>query len=265
MSFWSAPRILSGAAPVFLVGFVRSGTTWLDQILSSHPDIAVMEEHDHFVDASRDLVIADGELDRIGALSDAQINAYRNAYWRRAEAVLKDDIARPLIIDKAPLNTAQLPLIARLFPEARIIFALRDPRDCVMSAFQQYFQLNVGMAYFLDMQTSAVFYDKVMTIGELTRRKSNLVFHEVRYERVVENFDAEVAAVLNFLGVEWDDSVRDYRETAKRRAVNTPSLRQVIQKPYATSIGKWRNYRDGMASALPVLAPWVEKFGYDAD
>lgn len=262
---WKAPDSLEGPAPVFLLGFVRSGTTWLEQILSSHPSVTAMEEEDLFVDVWRDLLITDAGLSRLPALSLEDINRRRAQYWARADKVLAKDSRREVIVDKLPLNTVNLLLIWRLFPEAKIIFALRDPRDAVFSAFQQHFQVNAGMAHFLDIRTGAAFYDRIMTIGALMREKAPLVVHEVRYERVVADLPAEIARLLDFLGLPWNDNVLNYQETARSRTIRTPSARQVIEKPYATSIGKWRHYRDGMAPVLPILAPWVAKFGYDPD
>ncbi|OFX01737.1 MAG: hypothetical protein A3E78_03745 [Alphaproteobacteria bacterium RIFCSPHIGHO2_12_FULL_63_12] len=262
---WERPAGLQGPAPVFLLGFVRSGTTWLDQILSSHPLAAVMEEEDLLVDSWRDLLITDEGLARLPSLPIDDINRQRAAYWARADKALGGMKGKPVIVDKLPLNTANLPLIWRLFPDAKIIFALRDPRDAVFSAFQQYFQVNAGMAHFLDLTAAATFYDRVMTIGASMREKAPLALYEIRYETLVADFDGEIRKLLAFLGLDWDDSVQNYQETAKRRAVRTPSAKQVIEKPFSTSIGKWRRYRDGMAPALPILAPWVEKFGYDPD
>lgn len=262
---WTDNAGLQGPAPVFLLGFVRSGTTWLDQILSSHPSATVTEEEDLFVDSWRDLLISDEGLARLPTLSTDEINERRAAYWARADKALEGTKKRAIIVDKLSLNTVNLPLIWRLFPDAKIIFALRDPRDAVFSAFQQHFQVNAGMAHFLDINAAAAFYDRIMTIGALMREKAPLTLQEIRYESVVANFDAEILKLLTFLCLGWDDAVRNYQDTAKRRAVRTPSAKQVIEKPYSTSIGKWRRYQTGMAPALPILAPWVKKFGYETD
>lgn len=265
ISHWAEEPPFDGAAPVFLVGFVRSGTTWLDQILSSHPRAVVMEEEDNFVDIWPHLATSEAGLNKLLTLSRAEIASFRDIYWRRANQTLNASARNRLVVDKVPLNTAQLALIHRLFPDAKILFAIRDPRDAVLSAFQQHFQINVGMLPFLDIVTAAQFYDRVMTIGSLVRRKARLDLSEVRYEALVADFESEIRKIISFLGLEWDDAVLDYRKTAAKRAIRTPSVRQVVEKPYATSIGKWRNYREGMASALPILAPWVQKFGYPAD
>lgn len=264
-SQWTSYPDLQGPAPVFLLGFVRSGTTWLDQVLSSHPSVTVTEEEDLLIDSWRELALSDDGLRRLAPMSKAEIERRRAAYWTRVDRVLGGAPRREVFVDKLPLNTANLPLIWRLFPEAKILFAIRDPRDAVLSAFQQHFQVNVGMAHFLDIGSGAAFYDRVMAIGAIMRERTPLRIHDIRYERVVSNFETEIRVATGFLGLPWTDAVLDYQETARRRVIRTPSARQVIEKPYATSIGKWRRYRDAMAPALPILAPWVERFGYPQD
>lgn len=265
ISHWAEEPPFDSAAPVFLLGFVRSGTTWLDQILSSHPRAVVMEEEDNFVDIWPHLATSEAGLKKLLTLSRTEIVSFRDIYWRRANKALNASARGRLVVDKVPLNTAQLALIHRLFPDAKILFAVRDPRDAVLSAFQQHFQVNVGMLHFLDLMTAAQFYDRVMTIGSLVRRKAHLEITEVRYEALVADFESEIRKIISFLGLEWDDAVLDYQKTAAMRAIRTPSVRQVIEKPYATSIGKWRHYHKEMALVSPVLAPWVEKFGYPVD
>ncbi|MEZ5917610.1 MAG: sulfotransferase [Parvularculaceae bacterium] len=159
----------------------------------------------------------------------------------------------------------QLGLIHRLFPDAKIIFATRDPRDVILSAFQQHFEQNYAMFQFLNFDSAAAYYDLIMSFGAMMREKSANTFHDVRYEDVVADLEGEARRLTAFLGVPWNEAMLAYDETAKRRAVRTASATQVIQRPYSTSIGKWKNYRDEMAPVMPVLAPWVQRFGYDND
>ncbi|MEZ5895507.1 MAG: sulfotransferase [Parvularculaceae bacterium] len=104
---WPTPEKLDGDAPVFLLGFVRSGTTWLDQILASHPDIMVMEEEDNFVDAWRAFAQSDDRLQHLKTASTETINEMRAAYWKRARAILREAPNGRLVVDKVPLNTVQ--------------------------------------------------------------------------------------------------------------------------------------------------------------
>jgi hypothetical protein len=86
----------------------------------------------------------------------------------------------------------------------------------------------------------------------------------VRYEDLVESFEETLTAILNFLGVDWDESLRDYTETAKRRrAISTASYNQVTQPIYKRASGRWQRYQKQMHSVLPVLLPWAKRFGYD--
>lgn len=259
---WTAYDRLDGPEPIFLAGFPRSGTTLLDQILSSHPRLVVLEEKENLGDAWTDFILKAGGLDRLAGLSRDEINHYRAAYWRRVGTHAPP--SDRLIVDKLPLDTALLGLIFRLFPNSKVIFAVRDPRDVVISCFQQTFAMNAAMYQFLKLETAARYYDQVMRLGALCRRKFPLAVHETRYERVIGEFNAEIAALLEFLDLDWDDRVAAYDETARKRVVRTPSAKQVTEKLYASSIGKWRHYEAQLRPVLPVLDPWVRAFGYDA-
>jgi hypothetical protein len=171
---------------------------------------------------------------------------------------------RDVFVDKLPLNAALLPVIYRLFPHAKIVLALRDPRDCVLSCYQQRFGMNAAMFQLLRLDTAAGYYDAVMRLVQTCRAKLPIDVCEVRYEAVIGDFDASVGALLSFLGLPWDDAVRGYAETAKRRVIATPSASQVVQPLYTSSRGKWLNYRRFLEPVLPVLEPWVAAFGYEA-
>lgn len=257
------PENLSGGDPIFLVGFPRSGTTMLDQILSAHPNITVLEEKENLSDAWVDFILAPDGFDRLSNLSPHSINHYRDAYWRRVGA--RTDITKGLVIDKLPLDIALLGFIHRFFPKAKFIFALRDPRDAVFSCFQQTFAINAAMYQFVSLETAAAYYDQVMSLGLLSRKQFSLALHEVRYEKTIEDMRGEIESLLTFLGVAWDDQLLNYHELAKNRVIRTPSAKQVIQKPYTSSIGKWRHYEKQMLPVLPLLNKWAARFGYAKD
>jgi tetratricopeptide (TPR) repeat protein len=250
-------------APVFLVGFPRSGTTLLDQILASHPEIATLEERDALIDAVTTLIRPDGDFDFWATLSEDEIVRLRSLYWRQVEVGLKGAPMKRVFVDKLPLNALLLPVIHRLFPTAKIVLALRDPRDVVLSCYQQRFGMSLAMFQLLKLDTAAAYYDAVMALVRACRERLALDLHEVRYEAVVSDFEATVRALLAFLGVGWDAAVRDYAETARQRTVGTPSAAQVVMPLYASAQGKWRNYRRFLAPVLPTLEPWVEALGYE--
>jgi len=255
------PAPPAAATPVFLVGFPRSGTTLLDQILASHPEVTTLEERDNLTDAAHELLAAPA-LERWAALPDETIGRLRELYWRRVGAGLAQAPAGRIFVDKQPLNAVLLPLIHRLFPAARIILALRDPRDVVLSCYQQRFGMNVAMYQLLRLDTAAAYYAAVMRLVEVSRRRLPLHLHAVKYEDVVARFEDTIRGVLAFLDLEWDESVRGYVATARQRTITTPSEAQVVRPLYGSSCGRWRNYREFLEPHLPALAPWLRTFGY---
>ncbi len=249
------------AQHVFLVGFPRSGTTLLEQVLRSHPDIVTMEEKPILSKAARDFLATPQGLDRLSGVGLQTINDYRTAYWRyvRNTGV---DVRSKVLVDKNPLYSIKLPLIVKMFPRAKVLFALRDPRDVVWSCFRRDFRLNPSTYEFLTLEGAARFYDQVMRLCEIYRAKFQLELHTYRYEEVVENFEPQVRAICDFIGVPWQDSMRNFTEPAKSRAIATPSSTQVARGLYSEGIGQWRHYAKELAPILPVLQPWIERFNY---
>ncbi len=178
-------------------------------------------------------------------------------------ASLGENLAGRIVVDKLPLHTANLPLIAKLFPKAAILFALRDPRDVVFSCFRRLFRINAAMYEFLTLEGAAHFYDQVMTIAEICRARAPLRLMEVRHEQVVADFDAQIGEVLAFIGADWDPGVRGFAERA-RAALRTPSDPQVARGLNAQGVGQWRRYQTELEPIRTILAPWVSRFGYDS-
>ena len=257
-SRWGPPQG-ERAAPVFLIGFPRSGTTLLDMILSSHSRVACVEEKEYFFISLADALKSGASLERIGALTETETALVRKGYWRRlAEAGVEAD----LVIDKMPLNTALLPIIRIIFPDAKILFALRDPRDVVLSCFQQRFYLNAAMKQFLRLETAAALYDAIMTLYVASKARLGLDLQEVRYEDVVGDAEGEVRKLCLFLGLAFEPAMLRHEIRARARDVATPSARQVAEPIYTRSVGRWRRYARHMAPVRPSLDLWAREFGY---
>lgn len=256
---WRRPTAFRSPAPAFLIGFPRSGTTLLDQILSSHPLVTCLEEKDYLAQALHEVFKRPEQLAGMGALSDHQIEIIRAAYWRHAGVPSAD-----VVVDKMPLNTVILPLIRAVFPDARIIFALRDPRDVILSCYQQRFGINVAMAQLLELETAAAYYDAVMTLRDLCEERLDVAMHTVRYHDVVADLEGQARALSAHLEIPFDPAMLDYRRTALNRNINTPSARQVIQPIYDRSVGRWRRYAAQLAPVRPILDRWAVRFGYPA-
>ena len=255
----------NGVAPVFLLGFPRSGTTLLDRMLSSHSDTLVLEEHDLLSGVYARFGASDAAFDRLEGLDDEALREARREYWKRVDSELAGaDRKGRLVIDKLPLNTILLGLIARIFPDARVVLAVRDPRDVCLSCYQQRFDLNPAMINFLRWDTTVAYYDTVMSAGMQVLEAGVLAFHRNRYEHLVDAPRDALAPLLAFLGLPWDDSVLDYQRTARERYTATPSAEQVVRPLYRSSIGRFRRYEKWLKPGIEILAPWVEYFDYES-
>ena len=244
--------------PVFLVGFPRSGTTLLDTILMGHPDTAVMEERPVISRLEQEL----GGFDAIPALDEQAIRNAQKRYFEIASEYVDVDAA-PVLVDKAPLLLNQAAFIHRLFPSAHFLLALRHPADVLVSCFVSNFNLNSAMANFLRLDTAAEFYDLTFKTWENARIIFPLNVQTIIYEQMVEDPAAVLRPVVEALGLEWHEDMLDHTRTAAERGlITTASYAQVTEPIYKRSVGRWQNYRKHLEPVLPVVAPWIQKFGY---
>src|ERR1700742_1205261 len=162
-----------------------------------------------------------------------------------------------------PLNAPFLPLIARLFPEARILFAMRDPRDVVLSCFRQRFLMNRYTYHLLTAEGAARLYGAAMQVADAVGRLASLETLMVRHEDLVDDFDREMSQVCGFLGLGWSDAMRSFSDRVRSRAVATPSASQLSRGLNSDGVGRWRRYARQLEPLTPYLQPWVERFGYD--
>ena len=258
----SAPRQVDTESPVFLVGFPRSGTTLLDQMLSGHPEVTVLEEQDTLQDFLACYALTDAAMEALLSASPAELGADRRRYWERVDRYLAGRPRRRVFVDKLPLNTLFVPHLKRLFPAARFVFSLRDPRDVVLSCFMQSFVLNEAMRHFLSLEETAVFYAAVMEVGRRSVAALPEAMFTLRYEDLLEDTEGRARALLEFLGLSWDPAVLDFQATAKGRRINTPSYHQVARPLYKDAQERWRRYADELAPVMVELEPYVKAFGY---
>lgn len=247
------------ASPAFLGGFLRSGTTLLDTILMGHAGTEVREEQ-AMITRLREIA---GDLDALPTLPAERTGLMRGAYFTelRAGGAVP---AGKLVIDKFPLMTLRAAYVHRAFPDAKFVFALRHPCDVVLSCFMQNFRVTSAMSSFLTLENAARFYAAAMAHWERACEIMPLDVHTVRYEDIVQDLEGELRPLIAFLGLEWDDALLDHQKTARDRGyIRTPSYAQVTEKVYTRSSGRWTAYRKHLEPALPILAPWVEKFGYE--
>ena len=249
-------------SPIFVVAFPRSGTTLLEQILDAHPALRSMDETPFLkrtLEQVRELGIRyPAEL---GRLSAAQLQQIRSGYWSEVHG--KIELGRgQRLVDKNPLNMMRLPLIRRLFPEARIVLAVRHPCDTLLSCFVQEFRADLALIS-RDLPTLAhnfrtafdFWYAQLPLLGGAT--------FELRYETLVTDFAVEVRRLAEFLLLPWDEALLAPAAHARSKAyISTPSYSQVVEPINPRSIGRWKNYQRHFAAALPHLTPYLERWGY---
>jgi hypothetical protein len=258
---WRAPAEPGPRTHVFLVGFPRSGTTLLEQVLAGHPDVTAMEERTCLMDSATEFFGSNAGLDRLAGLSGDALAPWRQAYWKRvAEAGITP--STKVFLDKMPLNAVFLPLIAKLFPNAKILFALRDPRDVVLSCFRRRFAMNAGMFEFTSLETTAAYYGAVMRLIEIYREKLALEVLEARHESLVVDFETEAARICAFLGLEFRGEMHGFAERAQEQNIDTPSGAQLVRGLSDKGLDQWRRYAPQLQPVLPWLAPFAARFGY---
>ena len=247
---------------LFLMGFPRSGTTMVENILASIPSVAALEERPTLGLADQHFLAEPGGIECFFALDEPLLQPYRNAYWDGVERAGLD-ITGQCFVDMDPLKATRLPLIARLFPQAKVLIMRRDPRDVVWSCFHTHFALTNAALDFTTLAGTARHYAAMMSLIELCRERLQLCVHEVRYEGLVRDFDTETRALCNFADLPWSDALRQFGKTAQRRGVATASAGQVRKGLYDGS-GQWRPFAKYFEPVMPILAPWIERFGYEA-
>ncbi|HEX4590744.1 MAG TPA: sulfotransferase [Gemmataceae bacterium] len=227
--------------PVFIVGMPRSGTTLVEQILSSHPAVHGGGETQRMsqvcLDAMQILPARPEDYPAcLSRLTTEQVDRLARSYLDPLSASAPD-AAR--ITDKLPLNFLHLGLIAMLLPGARVIDCRRDPRDTCLSCYFAMFEAGNDFKY--DLGHCAHFYQQYRRLMQHWHESLDLPILEVPYEEVVADPEAQTRRMLDFLGVAWDERCLRFFES--KRPVTTSSVQQVRRPLYQSSVGRWRHYR----------------------
>ncbi len=254
-----------------LGGHPRSGTTLLEQVLDSHPDIVSAEETEIFYDdAFMPLMPANcgrpQDVSMLSVLEAAQPAALRKSrenYLRSAELSLGAPLAHRLLIDKNPSLTFLVPALIRIFPEIKFVVALRDPRDVCLSCFMQPLPLTQVSSAYLTLESTVGEYVSLMHTWQTVAPRMRNPRLEVRYEDMVENLEAVSRRTLDFLGVPWDERVLRFDEHARQKLVRSPTYADVAKPVFKRAVARWRNYQKYLEPYLTALEPFVKAFGYE--
>jgi thioredoxin-like negative regulator of GroEL len=254
---------LQGDNPVFLVGFPRSGTTLMDQILDCHPMLQTMEEQ-NIVETIENRVADPFEQYVSGwqSLSAEQIKTMQDEYYNEvAKRITREE--GKILVDRMPLNITRIALIWRLFPGAKFILVVRHPIDVCLSCFMQNFKANTANVNFFSLEDAALFYSRVMELWRLYVELLPISYHMVRYEDLVADLEGESRRILEFLGLGWDENVLKFYQHARgKEHIKTASYHQVNRPIYKDAVYRWQRYEKYCEPIKDKLAPYIEYFGY---
>jgi len=251
-----------------LGGHPRTGTTLLEQILAAHPYIAAFDEPMAFADeVAEKLAPMNGPaaltLKALSGLTAPQRSYYRQRYFKSLLREKLDASPQCVMIDKNPSPTAWLHLWLRLFPELKVIIALRDPRDVVVSCYFQNLRLNATNANFLSLERTALHYADLMDVWLRMRELGGFEWIETRYEDIVAYTEPESRRITEFLGLTWHPNQAAYHEKSRDKFVFSPTYNEATQPVYNRSVGRWRNYAEVLAPVQERLMPYCQLYQYE--
>ncbi|MFO1402202.1 MAG: sulfotransferase, partial [Steroidobacteraceae bacterium] len=240
-----------------------SGTTLLELTLDAHPQLVSMDEQPFVQNALDDLRAAGAAYpERLRELSAAQLAGIRERYWERVARKVQVAPGQRLV-DKNPLNMLRLPVIARLFPNARVILAVRHPCDVILSCYMQHFRAPDFALMCADLPSLTLGYRKAFDFWYEEAALLKPQVHEVQYEKLVADFEAEARRLCAFLQLPWEPAMLDPAQRAHaRRFISTPSYSQVVRPVSQAAVDRWRAYEEYLRPALPIVAPYLERWGY---
>lgn len=226
--------------PVFVVGMPRSGTSLVEQIVASHPAAHGAGELEFWIAA-----VSKHETAIRQGLPSESLRSKLASDYLRLLATHSRDATR--VIDKAPVNSDYLGLIHAVFPRARFIYLQRDPIDSCLSCYFQ--QFSPTMTFAMDLTDLADYYREHRRLIEHWRSAlPSGTLLEVPYAGLVADQEKWSRAIVDFIGLPWDERCLDFHKT--ERAVTTASVWQVRQKVFGSSVGRWRNYQKFISPLL---------------
>ncbi len=255
--------------PHFVVGFLRSGTTLVHQMLDARGDVHVLDERPMALRVRGFIAGREGGYpEALATLDPAGAAEARASYETGLANNLKPYGIEPgnglQMIDKFPLNLLRVPMIHRMSRQCRFVFVLRDPLDVCLSCFMQAFQPSAATRAFLDMAETARVYAAMMIYWIDFTVKAEVPIHTIRYETLISDFEPSARALCDFLNLSWDPEMMRFDEHARRRgSVSNPSYHQVARPVYSNAVERWRCYETNLAEIREILADVRGQLGYD--
>ncbi len=257
-----------GEDVVIMAGFPRSGTTLLENIISTHESCLGTDETGVLNTQFTEPIVfgASSAHDAVAELDDFyddELAAGRDEYYRCTEAIIGEARNGRTLLEKEPLMTADLALPLRLFPQCKIIMPLRDPRDVVISFFFTIVPLTANSAGAISIEQSCKYYAEVMRHWLLLKeRLPKARWMESRYEDLLADAESQTKKLAKFLNIDWHQNMLEHHKQKSSKAITTPTYSDVSKALYTRSTERWRNYEQELKPHLHHLEPYIEKFGY---
>jgi len=253
-------------SPVFLIGFLRSGTTLTQEILDTHDKVFISDETDLIYSLRDELnSITNTQAsthEQLNTLTSADLQHLREYYWKKAQDRYGSSINNKLFIDKTTMNTFDLGLINCIFPDAKVVFIMRDPRDVCLSCFMQIMVPTAVTTHLFDWEKSATLYAQTMTWWMHIKETMSLEYIELKYEDIINEFEPTLRKTFNFLDLEWNAESKNFHKHAAKKFIATPSYNQVSQPLYSSSLAKWKHYENEFTPVIEKLQPFITAFNY---
>lgn len=249
----------------FLGGHPRSGTTLLEQILDANPDVLAFDEPASFhqeVEKQLHIQSTAKPAEQLDRLSIARRREMRRRYVKSLLREIPGQPPQRVLVDKNPSPTMSLNVWLRVFPELKVIIALRDPRDVIISCFFLNIMLNATNVNFLSLERTARHYADLMDVWLRLRELGGFDWIESRYEDVVADVEFEGRKVTEFLGLTWHADQARFHETARRKVLYAPTYHDVTQPVYQRAVKRWERYAAALEPVAAKLEPFCRAFGY---
>lgn len=228
--------------PIFILGLPRSGSTLIEQILSSHSLIDGTQELPNIMAISRDIKLIDPNNGYPNNLMDIDTSSFNDFGQKYIDETRWARSSKPFFIDKMPNNFVHIGLIKLILPNAKIIDARRNPMDACFSCFKQYFAKGQHFTY--DLDDIARYYKDYLRLMDFWNELFPREIFTINYEDIINNPNKKIRELLNFCNVEFENSCLDFYKS--KRPVKTASSEQVRQPMYKTGLDYWKNYRNNL-------------------
>ena len=236
-------------APIFIVGMPRSGTTLIEQIISSHPDVYGGDELNYFNDLIKKFYYKNNiySIEAFNTNVSENFKTIGNEYLKEIKKLSKKN---KKVTDKLPINFKWIGFIKLILPNSKIIHCVRDPKDVCMSIYKNFFA-NIDLNYAYNLDEVVSFYNLYNDLMSFWKKSLPEFITEVRYENLVDNPAKEIKKLIKNCDLKWNNNCIKFYNN--KRPIKTASDTQVREKMYKSSINSWKNYKKYLEKSFAKL------------